>query len=109
MPWRWGGRAPRGTLGIGYTYTGPRALPYNQLSDVVSVVDATANLAWKGWSAALAVTNLFDTKYRLGEYNYASDFRPTSEPPTLVPARQFAAGAPRGVFLTIGKTFGGDS
>ncbi len=109
MPWRWGGRSPRGTLGIGYTYTGPRALPYNQLSDVVSVVDATANLAWKGWSAALAVTNLFDTKYRLGEYNYASDFRPPSEPPTLVPARQFAAGAPRGVFLTIGKTFGGDS
>ena len=51
-------------------------------------------------------TNLLDNKYRLGEYNYASDFH-SQQQPTLVPQRTFAAGAPRGVFATFGITFGG--
>jgi hypothetical protein len=51
-------------------------------------------------------TNLLDTKYRLGEFNFASDFH--SQPqPTLVPQRLFSAGAPRGVFATFAVHFGG--
>ncbi len=54
----------------------------------------------------LLSTNLLDSQYRLGEFNYASDFH--SQPqPTLVPDRTFTAGPPRGVFLTLGVTFGG--
>ena len=52
------------------------------------------------------IDNLFDRKYRLGEYNYESDFH--SQPaPTLTPDRHFTAGAPRGIFLTLSTRFGG--
>jgi hypothetical protein len=51
-------------------------------------------------------TNLLDNRYRLGEFNYASDFH--SQPqPTLVSERHFTAGAPRGVFGTLAINFGG--
>jgi hypothetical protein len=54
------------------------------------------------------VQNLFDTRYRLGEYNYASDFH--SQPlPTLVPVRHFTAGPPRIVFFSIALNYGGSS
>ncbi|MFI5300728.1 MAG: TonB-dependent receptor, partial [Polyangiales bacterium] len=107
MPFTLQERPIRGTLGVGYSYVGKRALPYNQVSDVVSVVDASASLAWWGWTVTLAATNLLDTRYRLGEYNYASDFH--SQPqPTLVPAREFSAGAPRMFMLSIAKNLGGE-
>jgi hypothetical protein len=97
----------RGVIGVGYSYVGKRALPYNQTSDIVSVIDATGSLAWWGWNLNLAVTNLLGTKYRLGEYNYASDFHSQAQP-TLVPAREFTAGAPRMVMLTLSKNLGGE-
>jgi hypothetical protein len=58
------------------------------------------------------VTNLLGGQYRLGEYNYASNFQPflpQTQPsePTLAPMRQFTAGAPRGIFGTFSITFGG--
>jgi hypothetical protein len=54
----------------------------------------------------LSGQNIFDAKYRLGEYNYASDFHSAPEP-TLVPQRHFTAGAPRTVFLSVSATLGG--
>jgi iron complex outermembrane receptor protein len=100
------GRALRGTLGVGLTYVGPRPLPYGQRSGDIFTVDASAALTWGPYQVRVACTNLLDTQYRLGEYNYASDFH--SQPqPTLVPDRTFTAGAPRGVFGTFGITFGG--
>ena len=62
LPWKWAGQAPKGTVGIGWTYVGRRALPYDQLSDVISTVDASATLAWKGWSATLAVRRICSTR-----------------------------------------------
>ncbi|HEX3696209.1 MAG TPA: TonB-dependent receptor [Polyangia bacterium] len=108
LPWNAAGRPFRTSLGVGWTYVGRRALPYNQQSDVISVVDATASVAMGGWEISLAVTNLFDRRYRLGEFNYASDFGCAPEP-TLIPARHFTAGAPRGVFVSLSGTFGGAS
>jgi outer membrane receptor protein involved in Fe transport len=78
------------------------------VSDIISVVDANAALGWRGLELSLAVTNLFDTRYRLGEYNYASDFH-TEPEPTLVAARAFTAGAPRGIFLSLSGNLGGAS
>ena len=75
---------------------------------MISVLDANAALAWRGLELAVSVTNLFDRRYRLGEYNYASDFH-SAEQPTLVAARAFTAGAPRGVFLSLSGTLGGKS
>ena len=50
--------------------------------------------------------NLFNSKYKLGEYNYASDFHSQPEP-TLAPERSFTAGAPQTLMLSIAATLGG--
>jgi len=106
LPWRLRGKSIRGTIGAGITYVGPRPLPYGQVSGHIFTVDASASLSWANFQLRLTSTNLLDTQYRLGEYNYASDFH--SQPqPTLVPERTFTAGAPRGLFATFAITFGG--
>jgi hypothetical protein len=55
----------------------------------------------------VSALKLFDTRYRLSEFNFASDFRSTPPYPTLVPVRHFTAGAPRTVLLTVAFTLGG--
>jgi hypothetical protein len=98
----------RGALSAGITYVGRRPLPLGERSQTIFTIDASATLGWKNLELGLIVTNLLDRRYRLGEYNFVSDFR--SDPqPTLVPMRHFTAGAPRGVFATFSVTFGGAS
>ncbi len=108
LPMKLRGDALTGALAAGITYVGRRALPFGQRSDVIFTVDTSASIAWRSYELALVATNLFDRRYRLSEFNYASDFRGDPQP-TLVPARHFSAGAPRGVFLTLTATFGGAS
>jgi iron complex outermembrane receptor protein len=105
MPFRIQNSPARGVLGLGVTYVGHRALPYGQRSDVIFTLDASASLRWSGIDVGVAATNLLDRQYRLGEFNYASDFDP-SHPPVLSPVRHFSAGAPRAVFATLGLTWG---
>lgn len=69
-------------------------------------LDASGMLGWRNYELGMQVTNLLDRRYRLGEYNYASDFR-TEAQPTLVPVRHFSAGMPRAVYVTFGINFGG--
>lgn len=106
LPVRLAGAPVRGELGLGITYIGRRALPYGQRSDVIFTVDASGALSWRGLSLSVEAVNLLDLRYRLAEFNYASDFR-SAPAATLVPARHFAAGAPLGVFVSIGATVGG--
>ncbi len=106
FPWKVRGEKIRGTLGAGLTYVGRRALPYGESSDRIFTVDASATLAWTRYELGLIATNLFDRRYRLGEYNFVSSFQ-SQQPPTLVPMRHFAAGAPRGIFATFAINFGG--
>ncbi len=106
FPWRVRGEKIRGTLSAGVTYVGKRALPYGEVSDTIFTVDSSATLSWTRYELGLIATNLFDRRYRLGEYNYVSSFQ-NEQPPTLVPMRHFAAGAPRGIFGTFAINFGG--
>jgi hypothetical protein len=106
LPWRLAHEPILGTLGYGVSYVGKRPLPYSQLSDVIFVSDASASVEWRLWRVRLTASNLFDSKYKLGEYNYASDFHSQPEP-TLAPERSFTAGAPRLIMLSIGMTLGG--
>jgi hypothetical protein len=106
LPLRIGGSPVRGTLSSGITYVGPRPLPFGQDSEPIFTVDASASLRWIRYEIGLASTNLLGTKYRIGEYNYASDFHSQAQP-TLVPERMFSAGAPRAVFATFAITLGG--
>jgi TonB family protein len=106
LPWAVAGRLIRGSLDAGITYVRRRPLPDGQLSGNIFTIDAAATLRWANFEVRLVATNLLDAQYRLGEYNYASDFH--SQPqPTLVPDRTFTAGPPRGVFATFGINFGG--
>lgn len=90
----------RGTAGLGVTYVGPRALPYGERSDAVFTIDGSASAAWQRYKLGVDVQNLLDTRYRLGEYNFASDFH-SQAMPTLTIARAFTAGAPRTVMLRL--------
>jgi outer membrane receptor protein involved in Fe transport len=102
----------RGALSAGITYVGQRPLPFGALSGTIFTLDANATLAWTNYEVGLTVTNLLDTKYRLGEFNYVANFNPggsgaPSGPPPYVPGRLFTAGAPRGVFVNCAVNFGG--
>ncbi|RYZ06250.1 MAG: TonB family protein [Myxococcales bacterium] len=100
------GSAVRGTFSLGAGYVGHRALPYGQRSDTIFTLDTGASARWRAYELELQITNLLDSRYRSAELNYVSDFR--SQPlPTLVPARHFAAGAPRMVFLSFSMNLGG--
>jgi hypothetical protein len=117
LPWMVAEKPIRGTVGYGVSYVGQRPLSYSQLSDVIFISDASASLRWNIWNVRLAATNLFDAQYKLGEYNYASNFQqpgqgfqgPGQGQPTLTPERTFTAGAPRVILLTLGVTLGGAS
>jgi iron complex outermembrane recepter protein len=106
LPWMLRGKPIRGSLGAGVTYVGPRPLPYGQVSGDIFTVDGSASLSWGSYQLRVVSTNLLNTQYRLGEFNYASDFHSQAQP-TLVPERTFTAGAPRGVFATFAINFGG--
>jgi TonB family protein len=106
LPWKVAHRPVRATLGYGTSYVGRRPLPYGELSDIIYLSDASLGFEWSIFAVRLAAQNLFDVKYRLGEYNYASNFK-TAPEPTLVPERAFTAGAPRTVFLSVSATLGG--
>ena len=108
LPWRLDHKPVRATLGYGVSYVGQRPLPYGQVSDVIFVSDASLNVAWSIWNVRLFGQNLFNAKYKLGEYNYASDFHSQAEP-TLAPERSFTAGAPQTIMFTVGATLGGPS
>ena len=106
LPWTVLRSKVRGRLSLGVTYVGPRPLPYGQRSDDIFTVDGTASLAWKMFVLSASSTNLLDSRYKLGEYNYVSDFH-TQPQPTLVPMREFTAGPPRMVFVSLSATLGG--
>jgi hypothetical protein len=89
---------------------GRRALPYGQRSDTIFTIDGAASVACGGVEVEISALNLLDTQYRIAEYNYVSHWPPAGAPigpPTLVPARHFAAGAPRTIFLSLSLHWGG--
>jgi iron complex outermembrane recepter protein len=101
-----GGKDVRGSIGYGLSYVGPRPLPYGELSDIIFVSDASVRFYWNIFELGFIGQNIFNSKYKLGEYNYTSDFH-TAPEPTLAPERVFTAGPPRMLFLTLAATFGG--
>ena len=109
LPWK---RAPAGhkpinmALATGITYVGPRPLPYGQRSNTIFTVDANATASWWLFDLGISATNLLGSQYRLGEYNFVSDFKSGSSP-TLVPSRIFSAGTPRTVLFSLAVHYGG--
>jgi iron complex outermembrane recepter protein len=102
---RFQGRIVRGAVGGTVAFIGPRPLPYSQMSDSKITIDARASLRWSAFELMLGSKNLLDSRYKLGEWNYVSEWN-TQTAPTLAPQRHFSAGAPRFIFLTLGITLG---
>jgi TonB family protein len=106
LPWQIDHKPVRATAGYGVSYVGRRPLPYSELSDVIFLSDASVAVGWSIWTVRFSGQNLFNAKYKLGEYNYASDFHSQAQP-TLAPERSFTAGAPQMLFLSLSATLGG--
>jgi TonB family protein len=102
------GHGFRGIAAAGVTYVGARPLPLGERSNTIFTVDLSATLGWWLLDIGVSATNLFNRRYRLGEYNYVSDFHSDPNLPTLVPTRHFSAGAPRALFLSISVNLGGE-
>jgi iron complex outermembrane recepter protein len=95
--------AIEGSIGAGISIVGPRPLPFNERTNVQGLIDIAASAKWRSLSLGATCTNLLGREYRLGEFNYTSDFR-SRDYPTQVAARHFSAGEPRAVYLTLGIT-----
>ena len=106
LPWTMAKEHFRGALGAGFTLIGHRPLPYGQESQIIGTLDAQATLGWSHYEIGIQGQNLTAQKYRLGEYNFASDFSPNGSP-TLVPVRHFTAGDPISIFAVLALNFGG--
>jgi TonB family protein len=92
-----------GSVALGASYVGRRPLPFNEFSESSFLVDLGASLRWRLLTVGLVTTNLLGRRYRLAEYNYASDFH-SQDFPTQVASRHFAAGEPRAVYATFSIT-----
>jgi hypothetical protein len=116
LPWKLDHMPVRATAAYGVSYVGPRPLPFGEFSDVTFISDASLGVGWSVLNVRLSAQNLFNSEYKLGEYNYASYF-PHPSPgaglhgsvpePTLAPERSFTAGAPREIMLSLSVTLGG--
>lgn len=93
-----------GTLGAGFTYLSPRPLPFAQFASPVAVLDVSGSLAWRFIELGLECFNIAGTQYAATAYSFVSNWQTTSVP-SLVPARHFAAGAPRTVLATVSLRF----
>jgi hypothetical protein len=100
LPWKPWDETLRVSGGLGGSFIGRRALPYDERSQAIAVLDAAARIGTRLVEVAITSTNLADTKYRQAEYNFTSDFRSAAYP-TLVASRHFAAGEPRAVYATL--------
>jgi hypothetical protein len=107
LPWKIREDAVRGALGAGFTYVGHRPLPYGQRSDLIATIDLSGTLRWSSYELGFIAQNVLNQQYRLGEYNFASNFGGPGSASTLVPVRHFTAGPPRALFATFAVNFGG--
>lgn len=90
-----------GNAALAFSYLSKRPLPYGEFSDPVALFDIRAGIAWRDFDIRLDIFNLFDRQYAAQEYVHSSDWSPSS-PPSRLPTRHIAAGAPRTFLLSVG-------
>lgn len=85
---------PKGyRAGVRWFVLGPRALTYGARAGAATVMDASIGYRMKWLQLDLAVDNIFGSKWREGEYDFAS-WWDRSERPSQIPAIHFVAGPP---------------
>jgi iron complex outermembrane receptor protein len=88
-------------LASGASYVGPPPLPLNQLGEDIFVMDVAGRLRWRFVEAGVEVTNLFDRRNRIAQFNHPSNFASPEAPASQLAARHFAAGAPLQALGTV--------
>lgn len=81
-------------VGLGVTLVGPRPMRFGDFAQTYFLADSRLSLRWRVVEMRLEVKNLLDARWRDGEFDYPSHFRPGEEVSGL-PRRHFTAGAPR--------------
>jgi iron complex outermembrane recepter protein len=76
---------------------GRRPLSYGAIAGAVAVLDASAGYQWRWLGLDLSVDNVLNTRWRDGEYHFASQWNPDDGG---IPAIHFVAGPPRMVRAT---------
>ncbi|MCB9692988.1 MAG: TonB-dependent receptor [Alphaproteobacteria bacterium] len=91
------------TAGTRTTWLAPRAIPGGFASHASLVTDLTTRARVRDTVVDLDIANVFATRWRDGEFVYASSWNATdlSDPPAL-PVRHFTAGAPFEARLGLG-------
>ena len=80
---------------------GPRPLTYGASAGASTVLDASVGYRHRQWfSVDLALDNILASKWREGEYNYASHWNPEL-PPSQIPTIHYIAGYPLGARVTV--------
>ncbi len=87
-------------LGLGATLLGPRPLPLDEFSRTVFLLDARAGVRVGPFEFTVDVQNLLDSRWRDGEFVFASRWD-AGGATSLLPSRQFTAGNPRTLFVSL--------
>jgi hypothetical protein len=87
-------------VGVGAQLVGYRALPFSERSDAVFLVDAGASVRVGFVELGVKARNLFDARWRDGQFNYPSDWDP-GPAGSRVPVRHFTAGRPLSLDVTL--------
>jgi iron complex outermembrane recepter protein len=95
------GREVGYNLAAGFTYVGPRPLPFEQLGPAFGSFDAAARMRYRMVEVGVEATNLFDRRNKLAVYNYSSNFRARDAFPSRLSQQHFAAGTPRMLMATL--------
>ncbi|PID38299.1 MAG: TonB-dependent receptor [Proteobacteria bacterium] len=99
--WRLGGVPVTGRVGLGLTVMPGRPLPLGAIGDPFYLVNLGGELRLWHVSLGVELRNLLDRRYRLDEFNYASNFVSPEATRSRVPTRHFAAGEPFFVMGTL--------
>ncbi|MDP3499895.1 MAG: TonB-dependent receptor [Myxococcales bacterium] len=94
------GQRFKGHVGTGLTFIGARPLPFGDFSRPVFLADTRASVRWRALELMLDVQNLFDSRWRDGEFTYASSWEP-GRAVSQLPSRHFTAGSPSSLFVTL--------
>ncbi|MCX4240005.1 TonB-dependent receptor [Paraliomyxa miuraensis] len=96
---------PRGwRAGVRWFAMGRRPLSYGATAGALTVLDASAGYQWRSLGIDLAVDNVLGTRWRDGEYHFAS-YWDRSAPASSLPAIHFVAGPPRMLRLSVSARF----
>lgn len=98
--------AIRGAVGL--SHVAGRPVPFGQTAAPMLTIDGAIKARYKNVELGFDIYNLLDRRNMLAVYNYPSNFTGPTAPISRLPARHFAAGAPRTILFSVAVTFGGE-